>query len=58
MSNEKTLGISGIAIKPERLRSLQPAKVAELAASMAKLGQLNQSSCSQSAKPAVAMATG
>jgi ParB family transcriptional regulator, chromosome partitioning protein len=40
MSNEKTLGISGIAIKPERLRSLQPEKVAELAASMAKLGQL------------------
>lgn len=40
MSNEKTLGISGIAIKPERLRSLQPEKVAELAKSMAKLGQL------------------
>ena len=40
MLNEKTLGISGIAIKPERLRSIQPAKVAELAASMAKLGQL------------------
>ena len=40
MSSEKTLGISGIAIKPERLRSLQPEKVAELAGSMAKLGQL------------------
>ena len=40
MSNEKTLGISGIAIKPERLRSLKPEKVTELAESMAKLGQL------------------
>jgi ParB family transcriptional regulator, chromosome partitioning protein len=37
---EKTLGPSGIGIKPERLRALRPDDIPALAASMKQLGQL------------------
>jgi N6-adenosine-specific RNA methylase IME4 len=37
---EKNIGLGGIGVKPERLRALRPAVVAELADSMARIGQL------------------